>query len=445
MSNASSRPRVLVIAEAANPEWVSVPLVGWSMARALGEVADVHLVTQIRNRDAILRAGLVEGQDFTVIDSEAIARPLWKLGNVLGGGKGKGWTISTAVAVVSYPYFEHLIWKAFGDAIEAGEYDIVHRVTPLSPITVSPIAAKCAAAGVPFVMGPLNGGVPWPKGFEDVRKAEGEWLSRFRGVRKLFPGRRRMLKATRAILAGSRQAVREVPSAFADRAVWLPENAIDTARFNRIAPQKIDGSLRACFIGRLVPCKGVDMLIEAAAPVLAAGSLRLDIVGDGPERGKIEALVDRFDLRSSVTFHGMVDHRRVQDLVVGSNVLTFPSIRDFGGGVVLEAMALGVVPIVVDYAGPGELVVPGTGYKIPISSRDQIIADLRRQLEEIVADPGALPAMGARARSHVQANYTWSAKARQVREVYDWVLGRRADRPDFAATQAVAAISPTGS
>lgn len=46
---------------------------------------------------------------------------------------------------------------------------------------------------------------------------------------------------------------------------------------------------------------------------------------------------------------------------------------------------------------------------------------------------------------HVQANYTWSAKARQVREVYDWVLGRRADRPDFAATQAVAAISPTGS
>ncbi len=444
MSNASPRPRVLVIAEAANPEWVSVPLVGWSMARALSEVADVHLVTQIRNQEAILRAGLIEGQDFTAIDNEAIARPLWKLGNLLGGGGGKSWTISTAVAMVSYPYFEHLIWKTFGAAIRAGEYDIVHRVTPLSPIAVSPIAAKCAAAGVPFVMGPINGGVPWPEGFDDVRKAEGEWLSRFRGVRKLFPGRRGMLKATRAILAGSRQAVREIPTAFADRAVWLPENAIDTARFNRIAPQKTDGVLRACFIGRLVPCKGVDMLIEAAAPVLAAGNLQLDIVGDGPERGKIEALVDQFDLRSSVTFHGMVDHHRVQDLVVDSNLLTFPSIRDFGGGVVLEAMALGVVPIVVDYAGPGELVVPGTGYKIPISSRDQIIADLRRQLEEIVADPGALPIMGARARDHVQANYTWSAKARQVREVYDWVLGQRAERPDFAATQA-GADAGTGS
>jgi glycosyltransferase involved in cell wall biosynthesis len=439
MSYAPCRPRVLVIAEAANPEWVSVPLVGWSMARALSEVADVHLVTQIRNRDAILRTGLIEGQDFTAIDSEAMARPLWKLGNLLGGRKGKGWTITTAVAVVSYPYFEHLIWKTFGAAIQAGEYDIVHRVTPLSPITVSPMAGKCAAAGVPFIMGPLNGGVPWPKGFESVRRTEGEWLSRIRGVRKLFPGRRRMLKATRAILAGSRQAIREVPAAFADRAVWLPENAIDTARFNRIAPQKIDGQLRACFIGRLVPCKGLDMLIEAAAPVLAAGRLQIDIVGDGPERSKVEALVDKFDLRSFVTFHGMVDHHRVQDIVVESNVMTFPSIRDFGGGAVLEAMALGVVPIVVDYAGPGELVAPMTGYKIPISSRDQITADLRRKLEEIVADPSDLPAIGARAREHVRTNYTWSAKARQVREVYDWVLGRRADRPEFAAAQAGAA------
>jgi glycosyltransferase involved in cell wall biosynthesis len=425
MTDHPRRPRVLAIAEAANPEWVSVPLVGWSLAAALREVVDLHLVTQIRNREAILRTGLVEGRDFTAIDSEAIARPLYRLADLLRMGKGKGWTMTTAINAIGYPYFEHLVWQQFGDDLRAGKYDLVHRITPLSPTVSSSIAPKLAQAGVPFVLGPLNGGVPWPKGFDAERRREREWLSYIRSAYKLNPLRGRTLKSAAAILAGSHHTASEIPAAYRDKVIWLPENAIDPARFNLQARQDLAAPLRACFIGRLVPYKGPDMLIEAAAPMLAAGQLVLDVIGDGPMLPDLQALVEGLGVAQAVTFHGNLPHAEVQHVAVRANLLTFPSIREFGGGVVLEAMALGVVPVIVDYAGPGELVTGTTGYKIPLGPRAAIIAGLRDKLAEIIADPSPLPGLARAARNRALGDFTWDAKARQVAEVYDWVLGQR--------------------
>ena len=426
------KPRVLVIAEAANPEWVSVPLVGWSLAMALRDVADVHLVTQIRNRDAIVRAGLTEGTDFTAIDSEAIARPLWALGKLLRMGEGKGWTMLQAINALSYPSFERKVWSQFRAALMAGEFDIVHRITPLSPTISSSLAARCARIGVPFVLGPLNGGVPWPAQFAGARLQEREWLSYLRGVYKLLPGRRRTLAHSAAILAGSRHTRSEIPPALQSKTIYLPENAIDLTRFNRIA-NATPGPLRACFIGRMVPYKGPDMLLAAAAPLLRDGRLQIDMIGDGPMLPALRAQVQADGTAAAVQFHGWLAHAAVQDIAAQNSVFAFPSIREFGGGVVLEAMALGLVPLVVDYAGPGELVTPDVGRKVPLGDRAAIIAGFRAELTQMAANPAALAPLAATARARVQAAFTWPRKAAQVAQVYDWVLQRRLEKPDFDA------------
>ncbi|WP_299601341.1 glycosyltransferase family 4 protein [uncultured Tateyamaria sp.] len=426
--------RVLVIAEAANPEWTSVPLVGWSLASALRDAVDAHLVTQVRNRDAIVRAGWEEGIDFTAIDTEALARPMYALSEKIK----LGWSGTTAIAAVTYPYFERLVWQKFGQDIMAGKYDVVHRVTPLSQSANSSLAPKCAKAGVPFVVGPLNGGVPWPKGFQRERRRERDWLSYIRWTYRLVPGRRAMLKSASAIITGSQSTLREIPTTHHHKCVHLPENAIDPARFNQTAEQPGTLPLRACFIARMDPCKGTDMLVEAAAPLLKDGRMTLDMIGDGPMMPEVRALVDRLGVADAVTFHGWIDHKTVQDIAAKAHLLTFPSIREFGGGVVLEAMALGVVPVVIDYGGPGELVITGTGFKVAIDDRPVVIAALQNQLEAIAADPTVLPKLGQAAQDRVLTHFTWPAKAKQIIEVYDWVLGHRKNKPDpLAARESV--------
>ncbi|MEM0947191.1 MAG: glycosyltransferase [Pseudomonadota bacterium] len=411
---------------------MSVPLVGWSLAQALREVADVHLVTQIRNRAAILRAGLIEGRDFTAVDSEAVARRAHRVAETLRMGSGRGWTMVTALQSLAYPWFERLVWKQFGNAIENGEYDLVHRVTPLTPTAVSPMARRVARAGVPFVLGPLNGGVPWPAEFRDARKREREWLSYLRSAYRAMPGRRAMYNATAAVLAGSRHTASELPKHVSDRVIWFPENGINPERFPPPGPKGIaTGPIPTIFIGRLVPYKGPDMAIEAAAPFIRDGRITLDILGDGPMREDLQAIAEREGVGDGVRIHGMVPHEELHRMAARARLMIFPSIREFGGGVVLEAMAMGVVPLVVDYAGPGELVDAQTGFKVPMGRRSEIVKNIRTHLSAVVADPSALDEIARAGRARIEERYTWPEKARHMREVYDWVLGRRDDRPSF--------------
>ena len=427
----TKRIRVLVIAEAANPEWVSVPLVGWSHSQAIARRVDAHLVTQVRNRDAIVRAGLVEGRDFTAIDSERFARPLWKLASCLRGGEGKGWTTLAALACISYYYFERLVWKRFGREIRDGRYDLVHRLTPLSPTSPSLLAPKCRRASVPFLLGPLNGGIAWPRQFEKERRREKEWLSYARSAYKLMPGYARTLADSAALMVASKATLEQIPRKYHGKCVYIPENGIDPTRFARRRTRRAQIPIRAVFVGRLVLYKGPDMLLEAAAPLIRQGLLTIDLIGDGPLREELAQFISDQQISSGARLRGWVDHARVPTEMIESDVLAFPSIREFGGGVALEAMTLGVVPVVVNYGGPGELVTEKTGFLVEPGSREQIIHRFRQVLESICNDPSQVDRRTEPAVDRIERLFTWDRKAAQVEKVYDWVVGRRASKPDF--------------
>lgn len=424
MSQKPQRPKALLIAEAANPEWSSVPLIGWSLSNAIAQQVDAHIVTQVRNRDAFLRAGLREGLDFTSIDSEPLERRVWKLTRWLRGGDGKGWTTVTAMSSITYYYFEHLVWQRFSEQIRSRQYNIVHRITPLTPTAPSLLAKRCSQAGVPFILGPLNGGIPWPKEFDRERRREREWLSYVRAAYRWLPSASSTIRHAALVIAGSKYTLSQLPNEYAGKYFYMPENGIDPNRFWRPSSAHSETVLKAAFVGRLVPYKGADMLLAAAKDLLKAKQMTLDIVGDGPMMPELTSFVHEHELGHAVKFHGWLPNEAVQDVLGSCQILPFPSIREFGGGVVLEAMALGVVPIVVDYAGPGELVSDDVGIKIPLGSREEIITALRGVLKELADDKTKLEGMSLNGLQKIRDEFTWEAKAGQIKMLYEQALAK---------------------
>ena len=327
-------------------------------------------------------------------------------------------------------YSLHGASGGFRDELKRGDYDVVHRLTPLTPTMPSKLATRCKKIDVPFVLGPLNGGVPWPKGFDDRRRAEKEWLSYIRSAFKLLPGYRSTRRDASAILIASGDTLEQMPDSCRERCIYIPENGIDPERFGLLRERGAELPMRCVFLGRLVPYKGADLLIKATAEAMKRGELTIKIVGEGPQRSEIEQLVKELGVEGHVELCGWVAHTDVQRVLADSDFMAVPSIREFGGGVVLEAMALGLPAVVVDYGGPAELVTDTTGVRVPIGKPDAIIVGFRDAVAHFAKDPAHIDQLGKAAKARVDALFTWSAKAGQTLAVYRWLMGT-GDKPDF--------------
>ena len=421
--------RVLLLAESCNPEWISLPLVGWGHARALHDIADVHLVTHARNREGLSKSDFPP-ERITYLDNDIGRRIVAGLSRVFRRNAEISWTTLTAMQVPEYYLFEYLVWQKFKHQLEAKQFDVVHRLTPTSPVLPSEIAHHLKGIGVPFVLGPLNGGLPYPEAMRSRLWQERDLLSNFRAAYKLLPLTQSTRRDSAALLLGGRHVLSDVPADARERAFYLPENGFEPQRMPARREGPVSLPIRIAATGRLVPLKGFDLLLRAAAPMVRDGSVTIDLIGGGPQQEAIEKLIAAEKLQPGVTLHGWVKHQQVNEVLRRCDVLALPSLKEQGGAAVIEGMATGLVPLVVDYGGPGEVVSSSFGFKVPMGSEDEIVRALSAVLRSLVQDPQQLLALRERAYRHANAHFSWPQKAQKTLSVYQWVTGH-GPRPEL--------------
>lgn len=203
-------------------------------------------------------------------------------------------------------------------------------------------------------------------------------------------------------------------------------NSVDVDRFRPRREPRRPGPLRALVVAALVPVKGVDLAVAAAA---RSDGIALDVIGDGP---LLEPL--RRQAPETVRFLGQLPPDEVAARMRDADLLVVPSRWETQGVVVLEAMATGLPVVATRVGGLPELVDAQLGVTVEPDDADALAQGIRTLSERL--DRYDAEALHARARNR----YGTDAIARVWSDVYAAV----SDRDGSAATRTRRAARSAG-
>jgi glycosyltransferase involved in cell wall biosynthesis len=196
----------------------------------------------------------------------------------------------------------------------------------------------------------------------------------------------------------------------------VPQFGVDPALFHPPAQRDPGRAFTIGAAGRLVPEKGLDILLQAVAGL--PGIWQLHIAGDGPERGALEQLALELGTAGRVFFDGAIPNsqmpaylRELDALVLPSR--TLPNWKEQFGRILVEAMA---TEVAVVGAASGEIpnVIGEAGLIFPEGDAGA----LRDCLQRLLQEAGLRDRLGARARERVLQSYTQAQVAAATVDVY---------------------------
>lgn len=235
--------------------------------------------------------------------------------------------------------------------------------------------------------------------------------------------RRATLRRVDGLIAGSAGAAEEARRlGYCGALAVIPQLGVELAD-GPVRAAGRGGALRVAFAGRLTTEKGVDVLLGAVARMEAPVHLR--ILGDGPERGRLERLSGELGVADRVQFLGAWPHERVASLWPETDVLVLPSRstprwKEQLGHVLLEAMAHRVA-VVGSTCGAIPDVIGEAGLVFPEGESEALAA----HLDLLARDPEARARCAVAGRARVAAEYTDARIATQTRAFHAEVLARR--------------------
>ena len=370
-------------------------------------LGDVTQITHARNRTELERHRLAANVQF--LEDDRVDLFLWR---------------SVGLRVFMTPWFSYRAVKR-AESLAASKRDdkqvIIHQTEPNSPV-----ATRWTSSRHKNVFGPINGNIYYPRTFRKFESV-GSKVRRLlhfplQKLNRLFW--RGICNADLVLAAGGDRTLKSlrVAGVPASRIYETLDCGIPNSLCEIQYSPNVNSMGKFIHFGRIVFHKGTHLAIEAVAK--AHESVTLDIVGRGPELDNCKRLAHALGVEDRVRFLDWYESR--DDLISSFHNycgIILPSIEDANGIVVQEAMAVGLVPVCLDWGGPQLLIEDGvSGYLIPPETKEEIIEKMARCLTRLANDFNVITSMSARAKARA-LEWQWSHLATDWIRCYSSLVG----------------------
>jgi glycosyltransferase involved in cell wall biosynthesis len=208
----------------------------------------------------------------------------------------------------------------------------------------------------------------------------------------------------------------------------LPQFGVDVDAMRPSSAPRPDRPFTIGYAGRLVPAKGVDLLLTAAAR-LTGQPVEVRLAGDGPARAELTALSRRLGGALKVRFLGWVEPERLPDFYRGLDVFVLPSRSTPGwteqfGRVLVEAMACGV-PCAGSRSGEIPAVLGDAG----LTFAEGATGELAEVLVRLAHDPEKRSELARKGRARAVSRFASARVAAETAAIYRQVAGEPGAEP----------------
>lgn len=397
---------ILVSAYACEPLKGSEPAVGWQWVLALARRNRVYVITRSNNQQVIednMPIKVAENIFFYYYDTPAFLKKLKK--------KDKGlyfynfcwqWGIlKVAKRIIKSVYIDYAIHLTFGS---------------MWMPTFLPLL------NIPLIWGPIGGGECVPKSFVNVLPIKQRIVQIFRYVLNattiLNPFIVLPCWKAKVILVRTRNTFDVIPEPFKCKARVLLETAMDDSVFEWKKEDTDADIVQLIISARLISIKNIPTAIRSLRYVKTNKKWKLTILGSGPDFNLIKNEIEKQRL-TNVEIIPFMSRLDALKRIAQSDIFIFPSLKEGGTWALMEAMAIGLPVVCVNWAGMAVETDCETAIQLDVTNPKQMEKDMGMAITQLIDSPDLRKQIGQKARRRIKEVFSWDKKALFMESLFD--------------------------